>query len=502
MKTISSRITQWLHIGFSVLFVISFALVVLNIIFNKGVYGYNTLILLGLTAVFLAIFVLAAIGLERKQQFFERHYRWIAVGCGVFLFLIQMLLMPMLRYDPTYDLEAIYKGAIEWVEQGTFTGYTSETSHADYFYIFPNNLGGMALLALFFKLANLIGIRDYFVVASVVNGILSVLSMLLASSICKRLFGVTGGMTALLLFLCSPPFYLIAPVFYTDALSLVFPLASFWAILQAEDSSRISRKIGWYLAAALGCLVGALIKMTVLILPIAAAGYFLLKRKWREIAVFAAAMVIVLSLGFAGFNAHMYSAHLDREKADQMNTPIEYWIACAFQGDGGYHNATFWEQRREADPVARKELLQEKIRTAVDELGLSGVYDLFERKSARAFGDGTYALSDFLDDRPEQEDGFLQQTVRYNGEHYGIYRTLSTAVFLAILILMLLSVRFKERDGKLLIPQLCVFGILLFLLFWEVNSRYITTFIPLIFICAVGGIGRVSGELRKRMLKK
>ena len=56
-----------------------------------------------------------------------------------------------------FDMDAIYGGAIEWVETGTFA------SRYDYYYYFLNNLGGMSLLYIFFKLASYLGIlREFF----------------------------------------------------------------------------------------------------------------------------------------------------------------------------------------------------------------------------------------------------------------------------------------------------------------------------------------------------
>ena len=62
------------------------------------------------------------------------------------MFIIEIVLGIALRYDPLWDVGAIHKGAIEWVETGTFENYY------EYFYRFPNNLAARHFCICFSKL--------------------------------------------------------------------------------------------------------------------------------------------------------------------------------------------------------------------------------------------------------------------------------------------------------------------------------------------------------------
>lgn len=485
-----------LYKGFLLLFLFSFILIFLNVIFNKTVYSYNTIFLILCMLFFFSILGLFIVIFRLKENFFIKYYYVIVVAAAVVLFCLQLIFGFRIRFEPIWDLEAIYKGAITWVEQGTFTGYSSDTCHTDYFYIFPNNLGSMAFLAGIFKISNTLGCYDYFAVATIINSIMLVLSMLFVQAISRYFFGKTGGIWSIILFLSCLPFYFISAVFYTDSLSILFPLVAFYALLKAESANKLSFKIIWYTLFAVMCLLGALIKMTVLIIVIAAIIYFLLKKKWREILLFVSISIIIISSGFATFNEYMYSNHLEKEKAESINMPILYWVDLALHGDGRYNNEIFWTARNFDSQEEKITYLKEDIKTAVEELELDGVLKLFEKKSARAFGDGTFALSDFLDDRPVN-NGFLPELLLYNGKYYSLYSTVTTAVFLSLQMLMIISVFLEDNGFKLAIPKLSVFGIMLFLLFWEINSRYITTFVPFIIICAVGGICYLTNNLKK-----
>ena len=496
MKKAFDNASKWLHLSFLALFSVSFSFILLNIVFNKTIYNYSTVNLILPAVFFIFLFIFSAMLMQKKEDFFEKHYVKILIAFAVIMLTVQLSLIPSLRFESSFDFEAIYKGAVQWAESGSFTEYTSPSCHPDYFYIFPNNLGAMAFLAIFFKLANLLGITDYFIVGSVINSLLSVLSMVITSLICKRLFNTIGGICALILFAVSPPFYLIAPVFYTDSLSLVFPLAAYYLVLKICDCKKLHLKIIYSIIAAFLLVIGALIKMTVLIFPIAAVIYFLLRRSFKNLLIYSSATVTVVLLSFALFNGYIYSTHLDKAIAEQKNQPIYYWLDTAFHQNGEYNNDIFWSSYNIEDPNLRKEYLKNDLTEQLKTLKPHQIYSLFERKSARAFGDGTYALSDFLDDFPEKDEK-IHQTILYEGKNYKKYSCFATSVFIAIQLLMILSVSFKKPDIKLIIPQLCVFGIMFFLLFWEVNSRYITTFIPFIFIAAAGGICKVAHKLKK-----
>ncbi len=495
---------KWMHIVFLALFGASFTGILLSVIFNKSVYGYNALLLIAFILLYLCLFVGAVKFIEKNKDFISRHYRPIIFGAAVFMFCVQLCMIEPLRFNPIFDLEAIYKGAIEWAETGVFYHYYSDTCHANYFYIFPNNLGGLAFLTAIFKIAKLFGITDYFVYASVVNALLCITTMILTVNIGKKLFGVTGGMYALLFFLLSPPFYFIAPVFYTDALSLVFPVAAFNAVLKGEESEKLIKKTGWFALAGVMCLIGTQIKATVFILAIATVGYFLLKKKWKDILTFVLLTATIVGSGFAGFNAYIYSNQLDKEVADYLGMPIYYWLDLAFHGRGEYNNNIFQMGYTLEEPEIREERLKNDIKDSIEDMGPVGLAKLFQNKLTLAFGDGTYALSEYLDDRPYKKS-FLHDYIIYNMKYYGFYRTLATGIFAAIMIMMLLSVSFRKRDLKILVPQLCVFGIMLFLMFWEIKSRYIMTFIPFIFICAASGMCSLPeriADVKNKITKK
>ena len=121
--------------SFKILFIVSFTLILFNVLFNREIYDYfaPVLILLGLLTIGIIFFIYYKI----PNKLTEERYLKILLTLGCILFITELVFTLFLRFDPIYDLEAVFKGAISWVETGNFTDYDSNTCHANYFYIFP-----------------------------------------------------------------------------------------------------------------------------------------------------------------------------------------------------------------------------------------------------------------------------------------------------------------------------------------------------------------------------
>lgn len=498
------NINQALYKIFLFVFSFTFSMIIISIIFNKSVYNYSSVAIISLIIFFTVIICLCYYVFLKKEAFFQRHFNKTLIIFTLIMFSIQLIAGYSLRFEPVFDLEAIYQGAKQWASTGTFGTYSSGTCNELYFYVFPNNLGGLTFLTLVFKLFSLLKIRDTFAAAMIVNGLMSVGTMVITSLICKKLLGVRFAITALLLFLLSPPFYFIAPVFYTDSLTMIFPAAAFYLfILSLEEKNKLKLAL-YYISISVIAAVGALIKFTVLIVIIAILIFLICKKNFRRFLALGTTAVFIISAMIMGFNGYIYSNHLDKEIAKQTNAPYSYWLAVGFNGNGTFSNECYEVYNSIDDPELRKTELNHFVVTKIRDLGVPGVFYLFNNKSVRAFGDGTYALSDFLDDNP-QRTGKLHSFILYDGEHYKSYQTICSGIFIFILILLFFS-GIKKRKGSneiqlSLIPQLCVFGLMLFLIIWEVNSRYITNFIPMIFICAVYGIDNFYLVVKNIVLK-
>lgn len=461
---------RWGSFGFALFFTLLFFSVFVCT-------GENRLLLAG--CVLLGLLLLWGVWLLCDRL--TRYFVPILVGAVLFLLAVQIPVGLSLRYDPIFDLEAIYRGAIEWVERGSFTHYRSSTCHSDYFAIFPNNLGGLSLLALIFKLGSLLGFTDYFAMATVANALLSAIAMVLTVLTARELFSQKAALFTLALFLLFPPFYAMAPVFYTDCLSLLFPILAFYLYLKAKRTEELLTKSLLTFGVGLVIGLGFLIKATVGIALIAMV-IDLFCTDWRRGVRFSLCTLLTAVVISTVFHAAIYGNMLDKTLVEQKSMPLSYWTALAFQGDGQYNQVDF-ELAWQTDPSKRSQVMADLTRDRIRELGVGGMAELFLLKGATLMGSGTLALSDYLDDRPQTES-VLHSFLLYNGEHYPLYRLLCTGFLLAVWVAAILGGFCRTRG---FVPRLCLVGLFLFLFIWESNGRMLLNLLPMLFLSAPAG---------------
>ena len=475
---------------FYILFALIFIWLTAHIMVNGGWYYYEQTELGLILAVALALIVL--VNLWRLITHYEAALaRRAGLITAVFLAvmgILQLVLALRLRYKPVFDIDAIFGGASQWVETGSFPSYY------DYYYRFANNFGGLRSMYCILRLADMLGVRDKYLAACLANGALSLVTMYVTGQVAKKHLGVRGQMMAYALFALSPPFYFLAPAFYTDALSMPFPVLTYWLWLLAKDRPRRRDKLMLYALIGLAVSLGAQIKATVLIVFIAILLDGLWRGQWKRTAAIALIGAVILLAGQAGLE-HAIFRHLDRARSEQERIPVLHWVMMGLDGNGMYNPTDYAFTESFTDKDAQRAALKQEIRNRIQALGPEGLLRHLGQKGVILFGDGTYGLSDCLGGEPLTESR-LREWVLPGGTYNGIYKHICTGVLLAVyLLLIAAALRDSRRPNEdMLIPRLAVFGLVLFLLMWEARWRYFSNFIPLIFLCALPGLDGVGRQ--------
>ncbi|MDE6852646.1 MAG: glycosyltransferase family 39 protein [Lachnospiraceae bacterium] len=474
-KRITYQIFAWI-------FFCAFLLVFGKVLFGDVIHYNNTITLLLYLLIGFGLVVLVYNLLNKYSKKIKQYYKIIL---AVFLVIYGIIILVngfLLRFTPAFDMDAIYGGARQWVQQGSFPDYY------DYFGYFPNNLGSMTVLHFVFSIASIFGISDFFAVGIVFNTLLLVTTIGVVSLTCKKLRDEVAGVMALVFFVLCVPFLFMGAAFYTDSLSLLFPALFYYLYLHFKEQKTWKKRIIFAVAMAAALTVGMLIKFTVLIILVAVVIDALLTLHWKEVCLFAGSSLLVAFVAFSIMNAYIYSAHLDKDTCKQLKTPYLHWVMMGMQNNG-YYSPEDYEFTRSLEAEERNAACLSKIKERIDDMKFSGLTELFMNKSIVCFGDGTFALSDFLDDTPDKEH-WLHKYILYAGEKYGTYRHFTTGMLLVVYLFMLLGgiqcLREKEmKQNCILAPRLACLGILAFLLLWETSGRYFTNFIPFMLICAV-----------------
>jgi hypothetical protein len=452
---------------------------------------------LGCAAGYLLLAFLLKKAAERPKVrcWLEKHFKGMVLLLSVLVFGGTLFLANLCRYVPAWDLDAIYSGAQNWLG-GCLTSnrWNVSSDGATYFYWFPNNLGGMAVLA---GAMRLFGTADPFRSACILNCALLALFFASTALSAEELFGVGTGAACAGLLLASGPLWFAGACFYTDVLTLAFAPAGIYAFLRAERCGVRRGRLGWGIASALLFSCGGFIKVTVLIVPIALILSLAVRRQVRSALLFAAAAVLFPALFYAGLNAALYPAQLDPAQARRDNTPVWHFFMMGLRGDGGYNPEDYELTRSFSDPVQRNAALRAEIGQRLRQLGLSGLLRHAVRKLGIDMGSGTWQLSDFYDDTPQQPE-WMRSLLLPGGAANSAYTDAADGLHLCLLALALVGAAARLRSREETSADalfLAYLGLLCFLLLWETNPRYTVNATGILMLCACCG---ASAAFEKR----
>lgn len=436
----------------------------------------------------------------RHEDKLEKRFDQVFVIYLALMFVLQIASVGTLRFSPKWDLDAVYGGAISWINNGDLHEYN------DYFLWFPNNFGLLTIYKFVFSIFHgIFGEKtDYFLIASTMGCISLTVTRYSVVKICKKLFGTVSAYMAMLVMMLCPVMYFMSAAFYTDVLSLWAAPLTVLLFMKAHEMKDIKKKTLIYAAAAVTAAFGAEIKFTVLIIVIALGISLLINGEFRELGYFALTQVAVFVIVFTGFN-DLYDKNFDTEKAKLMNTPLTHWLMMGASENGSYNGADYDFTRSFTTVEERDKAVREELIKRYKDYGLSGSVKLWKKKVRKDFGDGTLGISDFLDD-DVVEMSSLHDWLLYDGEHYAVWFAICGEYFIILLLTSLISVREILKKKKLTDMQeritlsvyLSITGVWILLLFWEASARYFSNFYGMIILGSVIGLSMLNADKEEK----
>lgn len=449
---------------------------------------------ISLIAMALLLFLCLAAVLIRKflPYIWENKRIWLA-GSFALLFVIAAGLLYAglsLRVYPGWDFGSVYLGAVELVEDGTFSGESNW-----YFTTYPNNVAVCLFLAGIFKLFG--GVCDYITLGVLLNVFLMVLGIGFLFLLVRHLYGIRSGFLALLLCMLFAPFYMHAPIFYTDTFALPFVTGIFLSYqLRKKD-------VRFLILTAAVLALGYKIKGSLGVILIALLIHIWLQKEKIKEHLTQSLLLLVPFLLIAGFLTVLPGqlSFLDTTEADKNEFPVEHWLAMGLVNSGGYNADVYWMTASTEGKAEKREVDRAFIQKQLKEYGFRGMGQHLKEKILFTWGDGVYFAPEKLKREPLQESP-LHPWVLYDGIEYGKTYQYCSAFHLLLLLGILLSVLcniLEEGDlREIQAMQIAVFGIFLFLLIWETRSRYLVNFVPVFILLGIDGVHRVTGYVIRR----
>lgn len=415
-----------------------------------------------------------------------RLLRVLLPGVLLLYLLLSIWFMHVFRFTPVFDADALFTGAQAW-QEGSLTAYGGPTyDAATYFLYFPNNLGATFLLRLFFACTPFLSAYQSACTACMIG----VACAILFTCLCAwEMGGPRSGLRALWLLATTLPLWFSSGAFYTDFLSMAFPVGSFYFCLRGAKS----RAWGAYAAAGAMAALGGMVKITVLILPVAVLLVLALGKRFRQFAALLCAVVLCFAASQGILRVSVYPKQLDPVQARRMNTPVLHWVMMGLYGDGHYNGWDYEFTRSFSDPAEARSAIGREIVRRIQERGPDGMVRHILRKTGYALCDGTLMLSDYYDDSPVGPQG-LTELLLPGGSWYPAWKTACDGVHMAQLLLALGGVwvlAMRRRRSLTDALPIALFGLLCFLGMWEASRRYWVNFLPIVLLIAEQGFRRL-----------
>lgn len=406
----------------------------------------------------------------------------LLVGMALGLFYTGM----SLRVYPSWDFGVVYQGAVELVENGVF----SEQSNW-YFTAHSHNVAVCLFLACYFKIFG--GLCDYITLGVILNIFLILLGLIFLFLLAYRLYGERSAFLAILICTLFFPFYMHAPIFYTDTFTLPFVTGTFLAYQFRKRDDH------FLILTAAVLAIGYKIKGSLGVILVALLIHIWLQKGKAVGHIKQSLLLLVPFLLIAGLITVVprHMSFMDTTEAEKNEFPLEHWIAMGLEASGGY-DADIYRMTASVEGKAEKTAVDRQfIREKLKEYGFKGMCIHLADKILFTWGDGVYFAPEKLYRDPLKESP-LHSWVLYYGENYAkTYRYCNGVQLLLLLGILLSLIRNIFEKGsirEIQAMQIAVFGLFLFLLIWETRSRYLLNFVPVFILLGIDGIQGIKAS--------
>lgn len=472
---------------FNVFYLIIFAIVLLLSIFdnNSTLYGhYNCMLLIIVSSlIFCALYLLwkkiSSIEIKSKK-------RLIIFLFGIII-LIQLIAGILFMNNPSWDFGVIFGEAID------FTGSYDYSS--EYFSYYLNNVPLLAILKTIFSIFHILGYNgNYIIIGMLLNIIMLDLAIYVMYKLVNEKYGFNNGILSIILMGLYSPIYLYVPIFYTDTLSMIFPillLYLYYLMLNKPNNKVMSILFGIVL------YVGMMLKFTVVIIFIAMFIYTIIDKLNKNKSNIKAINILLIIIPICVLiitKSLVYNLcvnnHIDKSK----KLPYTHWIAMGLVGNGGYNEEDAEYAKNITPPSVEKEqeiiIIKDRIKEHINN---KTFINFIANKIVYVWGDGSYYAPSKLVRSPIN-NGHHYDYINMNNSKSNLYKYFSTSYNIVILLLGLYSAICCMRcnDEINFISRLSLLGLFFFLLMWEARSRYLVNYLPIIVISSIYGFNNIN----------
>ncbi len=393
---------------------------------------------------------------------------------------------------------------LDWI---TSYGKTGKLGSLTYFARYPNNQAWLLFMMKYIDFFKLFGIKitGAFVdrAAAALSLCFTQITIFLIYETSRKIFGseiksLAAGIAAV----CALPFHMYARFAYTDTVSMMLGIFAVYMYECLKSNPKKHLKIIEIIALALSAALIFKIKILVFILIIGIFIETLLSVKDYKKTAAAVLAVVIL---FAGFNAALSAVvsknlPISDEMTDENEFPPTHWVMMGLKGVGCFDQDDVDFSQNAGNYHEKLNAEIEVIKQRVSDFGAAGLLNhIFNVKMVHVWGTSLFGANDYATRNAVFGSSLFVRLFKPGGDLTWIsdsvtwiyYYLLIAGIFLE----PVLSFRRSGRKQKCIALRYAVFGVSLFMLFWECNTRYLFPFLPVMIILSFRGWDLLNGKI-------
>lgn len=434
-----------------------------------------------------------------------------ALNMGIFFlfYLPIQIYVASLMYSvrgTSWDFNVVAGYAMDYAQAENVIAYGEQmrgTPFASYFSMWPNNVPLYLLLGRLFRLFAGTGVSLNAVGIGINIVAIDVALIFLYLSVRKTTGSASAACVSLFLSAIHIPLLVYTPIYYTDTLTLPFPIMGFYLWLKVKEeleSGKMGNAPVYAVLMAIFLGAGAVLKLSVIFFLIAAAVDGMVSLPFRKGIILVAAILVIGVGVYMLLNQACMNSDMVVTDEEGCYIPKLHWVMMGLQGKGNYYDPDY-QLTLSVPAEGRDKLVKDMIKIRLENYGIKGMADHLYKKISFVWAEGTY-YSALKIDRDRYGATWIDTYVNWLGDRFTPYAEYCQGLLLLNYISFIVAagtiVLSKPKRNQLLTVALIgIFGVFLFECIWEARSRYIFNYLPIFLTVTCSAWGNVLNRRKQ-----
>lgn len=469
---------------------------------GKNEYLQPNIVLLVCDIIVFLVILGGGIALRKFKYCFECYCDILVIIMTILLFCIEMYIAYNIHFITGWDANAVWHNAwnIAFLNGVDLNNY--------YYSQNPNNLLITSIAALILKVNSAIGVfrgEDEYLSLVFVNCVFISMACFLVYKILKyfvsKIFAFAGFILSVLLIGLSP--WMI--IYYSDTLGILFPVLMIYIFIRPAEGKwkNAIKYFAIFLLASFGYYIKPQVLITIIAIFIIQMCYGILKGK-KEIFV---NLLLILGMVLCFIVVGRYLDAVHEKEGFVLDDGARFGMTHYFMMGLNEERNGVWAEE-DVFTSSSCQSVEERRNVNIEislqrlkDLGIFGYAKHLSKKILCTFNDGTFAwmqeggfFNTIFNEPNTQASSFLRSFYYNDGQNLQKFMTFEQQVWIFVLFMVLLAALWHRdvvnaRNSSII--MLCIIGITIFELLFEVRARYLLVFSPVFCIVAIIGVQEI-----------